>query len=150
MKPSSAHAWWADACGVLLHYSTILGPATLGEAPQIHGVCVFYLALASFYLDTLCVRCPPTQYPTNNQPPSWLNNSINNRRMRTFYVAIVCACIVGRCLCSMVALFHYFGAGSSRWSSRNDGKKCQQICRLAITYHILGQFLANRAPNWSP
>ncbi len=88
-----------------------------------HG-CVFCLALASFYLGTLCVRCLKTQYPTNNQPPSHLNVSINNRRMRTFHVAILCACMMGRYLCSMVALFHYLGAGSSRWSSRNDGKTC--------------------------
>ncbi len=33
MLPSSAIAWWADVCGVLLHYSTNLGPAALGEAP---------------------------------------------------------------------------------------------------------------------
>jgi hypothetical protein len=39
----------------LLHYSTILGPAALGEAPKIHGVCVYYLALASFYLGSSCV-----------------------------------------------------------------------------------------------
>ncbi len=75
-------------------------------------------------LGTSCVRCPPTQYPTNNQPPSQLNISMNNRRMRTFYAAILCKCIVGRCLCSMVALFYYLGVGGSRWSSRNDGKLC--------------------------
>ncbi len=78
-------------------------------------VCVIYLALASFYLATLCVGCPPTPYPTNNLPPSHLNISINNRQMRTFYVAILCICMVGRCLCRMAALFHYL-------SSRIDGK----------------------------
>ncbi len=89
-----------------------------------HGVCVFYLASASFYLGTSCVRCPLTQYPTNNQPPSHLNIYIKNRRMRTFYGAILCACMVGRCLCCIVALFHYRGANGSRQSSRNDGKTC--------------------------
>jgi hypothetical protein len=48
MLPSSVHAWWADICGVLLHYSTNLGPVALGEAPRIHGVCVFYLVLAVY------------------------------------------------------------------------------------------------------
>jgi hypothetical protein len=70
----------------------------------------------------ICVRCLPTQYLTNNQPPSHLNNSINNRWMRTFYGAILCTCIVGRRLCSMVALFLYLGVDGSRQSSRNDGK----------------------------
>jgi hypothetical protein len=46
MLPSSAHAWWADVCGVLLHYSTNLEPEALGEAPKIHGMSVFYLVLA--------------------------------------------------------------------------------------------------------
>jgi hypothetical protein len=89
MLPSSANAWWADACVVWLHYSTILGPAALDEALKIHGMCVFYLALAIFFLGTSCVRCPPTQYPTNNQPPSHLNISINDRQMRTFNVPIL-------------------------------------------------------------
>ncbi len=81
-----------------------------------HGwhVCVFHLALASFNLGTSCVRCPPTHYPTNNPLPSQLNISINNRGMRTFYAAILCACIVGRRLCSMAALFYYLGVGGSR------------------------------------
>jgi hypothetical protein len=35
MKPSSVHAWWADAGVVWLHYSTILGPEALGEAAEI-------------------------------------------------------------------------------------------------------------------
>ncbi len=35
MWPSSAHAWWAGACVVWLHYSTILRPAALGEAEEI-------------------------------------------------------------------------------------------------------------------
>jgi hypothetical protein len=35
MKPSSAHAWWTDACIVWLHYSTILGPVALGEAAEM-------------------------------------------------------------------------------------------------------------------
>jgi hypothetical protein len=74
---------------------------------------VFYLALASFHLGTLCVRFLPTQYPTNNHPPSRLNISTNNRWMGTFYVAILCACMVGKHLCSMVVLFYYLGAGSS-------------------------------------
>jgi hypothetical protein len=77
------------------------------------GICAFYIALASFYLGTLCVKCPPTQYPINNLPPSHLNITIKNRRMRTFYVAILCACMVGRCLCIMVALFNYLGVGGS-------------------------------------
>jgi hypothetical protein len=35
MEPSSAHAWWADACVVLLHYSTIVGPTALGKAAEM-------------------------------------------------------------------------------------------------------------------
>ena len=36
--------------------------------------------------------------------------------------------MVGRCLCSMVAGFHYLGVvGGCRQSSRNDGKTCYQI-----------------------
>jgi hypothetical protein len=35
MIPSSAHAWWADAYVVWLHYSTILGLAALGEATEM-------------------------------------------------------------------------------------------------------------------
>jgi hypothetical protein len=35
MYPSSAHAWWADACVVWLDYSTILGLAALGEAADM-------------------------------------------------------------------------------------------------------------------
>jgi hypothetical protein len=38
------------------------------------------------------------------------------RRTRTFYVAILailCACMVGRCLCYMVAQFHYLGVGGA-------------------------------------
>ena len=35
MWPSSVHAWWADACVVWLHYSTILGLAALGEAAEM-------------------------------------------------------------------------------------------------------------------
>ncbi len=93
---------------------TIKPTAALGEAADIYAMCVFLLALASFYLGTLFVRCPPTQYLTINRPRSHLNISINNRQMRTFYVAILCACMVGRHLCSMVALFHYLGTGSSR------------------------------------
>ncbi len=89
-----------------------------GAAAMV-GMCVFYLALASFNVGTLCVRCPLTQYPTNNQPPSHLNIYINNTKMRTFYEAILCACIVSRWMCSMDSLFHYLGVGGSRWSTRN-------------------------------
>ncbi len=35
MIPSSAHAWLAEACVVWLHFSTILGPAALGEAAEM-------------------------------------------------------------------------------------------------------------------
>jgi hypothetical protein len=35
MYPSSAHAWWANACVVWLYYSTILGLAALGEAAEM-------------------------------------------------------------------------------------------------------------------
>jgi hypothetical protein len=120
-----------------------------------HGwhVCVFHLALArgSFSLGTcvLSVRCPPTQYPTNNQPPSHQNISINNRRMSTFYVAILCAYIVGRRLCSMVALFNYLKVSGSRLSSRNDGK----LANKSMIGHNLENtwvILANRVPNQSP
>jgi hypothetical protein len=79
------------------------------------GMWVFCLALASFYLGTSCVRCPPTQYPTNNQPPSHLNISINTGRTRTFYVAILCACMVDRRLCSIIALFQ-----ERRWDNANS------------------------------
>jgi len=70
-----------------------------------HGwpVHVFCLALASFYLGTSRVRCPPTPYPTNNQPPIHPIISVNNRQMRMFQVAILCTCMVGRRLCCMVA-----------------------------------------------
>ncbi len=117
--------------GSLFHFLQVGG--SRWSTRNAWHVCVFYLPLSGFYLGTSCVRCLPTQYPTNNQPPSRLNISINNKRMRTFYVAILCACMMGRCLCSMVALFHYLGVGGSRWSSRNDGKICYQIRRLAIT-----------------
>ena len=33
--PSSAHAWWDDACAVWLHNSNILGWAALGEAAKM-------------------------------------------------------------------------------------------------------------------
>ncbi len=102
--------------GSLFHYLGV-GGSRWSTRNKWH-VCVFYLPLASFYLGTLCVRCPPTQHPTNNQPPSHLNIPINNKRMMTFYATILCACMVGRCLCSMVALFHYLGVSSSWWSSR--------------------------------
>ncbi len=118
---------WLCNMGLLFHYLGV-GSSRWSTRNQWH-VCVFYLPLASFYVGTLCVRCPTTQYPTNNQPPSHLNISINNKWMRTFYVAILCACMVGRCMCSMVVLFHYLGVGGSRWSSRNDGKTCYQIRR---------------------
>ena len=52
--------------------------------------------LASFYLGTSRVRCQPTPYPTNNQPLIHPIISVNNRRMRTFQVAIFCTCLVGR------------------------------------------------------
>jgi hypothetical protein len=35
MKPSSVHAWWEDSCVLLLHFSTILGLVTLGEAAEM-------------------------------------------------------------------------------------------------------------------
>jgi hypothetical protein len=35
MKPSSVHAWWADACVVWLHYFTILGSEALDEAADM-------------------------------------------------------------------------------------------------------------------
>ncbi len=69
--------------------------------------------------------CQVSADPISNQQPtpSQLNISINNRRMRTFYVAILCACMVGRCLCSMVALFHnlLFG-GRCEEKREEDGR----------------------------
>ena len=89
--------------------------------PWLAGACIC-LALASSYLGTSHVRCPPTPYPTNNQPPIHPIISVNNRRMRTFQVAILCTCMVRRRLCCMVAQFHHLGVGGARWSSINDGK----------------------------
>ena len=55
--------------------------------PWLACVCILP-SLASIYLG-FCVRCPPTQYPTNNQPPSRLNISISNGRMTTLQVTIL-------------------------------------------------------------
>ncbi len=114
-------------------------------------VHVFWPALASFHLGTSCVRCPPAPYPTNNQPPIHPIISVNNRRMRTFQVAILCPWMVERHLCCMAAPFHHLGVGSTRWSSKNDGNTHYQNSRLAILANTSAiMIMANRVPNWSP
>jgi hypothetical protein len=112
------------------------------------GMCVCYQALASFYLGTLCVRYPPTQYPTNKQRPSHLNISINNWQMRTFYEAVLCACIVGRWLRSMVALFHYLGVSSSRISTKNPWHVC--LFYLPLVSFYLGTSCVRCPPTQYP
>jgi hypothetical protein len=74
-----------------------------------------------FYLGTH-VTTPPTPSPTRNQSPIRPNISANIRPMRTFQVTILCACMVGRRLCRMVAHIYCHGVGGSWWSSKTRKK----------------------------
>ena len=84
--------------------------------PWLAGACILP-SFSQLYLGTSRVRCPPTPYPTNNQPPTHpiISDFVNNRRMRMFQVAILlCTCMVGRHLCCVVAQFHHLGVGGAR------------------------------------
>ena len=81
--------------------------------PWLDVACILP-SISLLYLGTSCVRCPPTPYPTNNQPPIHPIISVNNRQMRTFQVAILCTCMVGRHMCCMVAQFQHLGVGDAR------------------------------------
>ena len=84
--------------------------------PWLAGACILP-SFSQLYLGTSRVRCPPTPYPTNNQPPTHpiVSDFVNNWRMRTFQVAILlCTCMVGRHLCCVVAQFHHLGVGGAR------------------------------------
>ncbi len=88
-----------------------------------HGwpMCVLYLSECKMFTNPSL---------TNNQPPIHRIISTNNWPItrRKFLITILCTCMVGRCLCSMVAGFHYLGVvGGCRQSIRNDGRTCYQI-----------------------
>ncbi len=120
-----------------------------------NGMCygwpvhVFCLAFASFYLGTLRVRCPPTPHPTTNQPPIHPIISVNNRRMRTFQVAILCACMARRRMCC------YGCTIAPSWGERRLVKVTQQkrwkksLTKQQIGYNLENTWamMANRVPN---
>ncbi len=140
LAPYLFHCMSADCCMPQHREWGTMAAVGRRRPPWLASVSI--LPCATFHLGTLRVRCllTPCPCPTNNHPPIHPIISTNNRWMRTFYVTILCAWIIGRYLCSMVAQLHYLGVGGARWSSRNDGKTCYQICRSTITQQILGQF----------
>jgi hypothetical protein len=94
------------------------------------------------FLSTTHVTSPPIPSPTTNQPPIRPNISTNIWQMRTFQVTILCACMVGRRLCCMVAHIYCCGVSGSWWSSKTQKKT--DILRL----HISRWSVARQIPGW--
>ncbi len=82
-------------------------------AATMIGVCLFYLASAYLIAGPMSPNPQTTQKPTTVPP----HISVNNGRMGTFQVSILCACMVRRHICHMKKrFFHLEGGGSSEAS----------------------------------
>ncbi len=70
------------------------------------------------------IGCQMSPNPKTNQIPTTVppHISINNGRMGTFQVAILCACTVIRHMCHMNKIFVHLWGGDVWWSIRNHGR----------------------------
>jgi hypothetical protein len=70
------------------------------------------------------ITCQMSPNPKTNQKPTTVppHISVNNGRMGTFQVAVLCSCAVIRHMCHMNKIFIHLWGGGALWSIGNHGR----------------------------